>query len=117
MTPETKTGRYANHRDLGVTAEEYAILRQLNRPAKVQRYLDAVPINSEIGGETILSVREVLRQRRAHCIEGEAVSNRPERVDSECWPWRKQFERLRQRRPRMTSRLSVPCFPICQSRA
>ena len=31
---------------------------------------DLIPQNFEIGGETCLSVREVLRQRRAHCIEG-----------------------------------------------
>ena len=29
-----------------------------------------MPANFEIGGQTCLSVREVLRRRRAHCIEG-----------------------------------------------
>ena len=33
-----------------------------------------MPANHEVGGETILSVREVLRQRRAHCIEGAFVA-------------------------------------------
>jgi hypothetical protein len=27
-------------------------------------------MNHEVGGETMLSVREVIRQRRAHCVEG-----------------------------------------------
>ena len=70
VTPETRAERYASRTELGVTAQEYAILRQLNRPAKIQTFLDAIPANREIGGETILSVREVLRQRCAHCIEG-----------------------------------------------
>ncbi len=74
MTPETKAGRHASRKQLGVTAEEYAILRQLNHPAKIQIFLDAIPTNREIGGETILSVREVLRQRRAHCIEGAFIA-------------------------------------------
>jgi len=74
MTPKAKTGRYASRTDLGVTADEYAILRRLNRPSKIQTFLDAIPTNREIGGETILSVRQVLLQRRAHCIEGALVA-------------------------------------------
>ena len=68
------TIRFANREVLGVTAAEYALLRPLTRPTKIQAFLDAIPINREIGGETILSVREVLRQRRAHCIEGAFVA-------------------------------------------
>ena len=47
---------------------------KLTRPEKIQAFLNAIPSNREIGGETILSVREVLRQRRAHCIEGAFVA-------------------------------------------
>jgi len=36
--------------------------------------VDALPVNHEVGGETVLSVREVLRQRRAHCIEAAFVA-------------------------------------------
>lgn len=64
------TRRYARREDLGLTRGEYAVLRRLSTPQKIQAYLNAVPINHEVGGETILPVREVLRQRRAHCIEG-----------------------------------------------
>src|ERR1051326_887861 len=56
--------------DLGLTRGEFAKLRRLDTPQKIQAFLNAVPINHELDGETILSVREVLRQRRAHCIEG-----------------------------------------------
>ena len=50
------------------------ILRRLDTPPKIQAFINAIPINHEIGGETMLSVREVLRQRRAHCIEAAFVA-------------------------------------------
>jgi len=59
----------ARREKLGLTRAEFAILRRLDTPQKIQAFLTAIPANHEIGGETILSVREVLRQRRAHCIE------------------------------------------------
>jgi hypothetical protein len=55
---------------LGLTVREHSLLRRLDTPYAIQAYLNAIPINHEIGGETVLSVREVIRQRRAHCIEG-----------------------------------------------
>ena len=73
MTPD-RNRRFASREDLGFSRAEFAVLRQLTRPEKIQAFLDAIPINREIGGETILSVREVLRQRRAHCIEGAFVA-------------------------------------------
>ncbi|MEJ0049261.1 MAG: hypothetical protein WDN04_26485 [Rhodospirillales bacterium] len=62
--------RAARAADLGLTRGEYATLRRLNTPQKIQSYLNAVPVNHEPDGETVLSVREVLRLNRAHCIEG-----------------------------------------------
>jgi hypothetical protein len=64
----------ARRRDLGLDAREFALLRRLSTPAKVQAFLNAVPTNHEIGGETTYSVREVLRRRRAHCIEAAFVA-------------------------------------------
>ena len=66
--------RRARREDLGLTRREFAILRRLDTPQKIQAFLNAIPINHEIGGETMLSVRQVLRQRRAHCIEGAFVA-------------------------------------------
>jgi hypothetical protein len=66
--------RIARREDLGLTPREYATLRRLDTPAKIQAFLNDIPCNHEIGGETVLSVREVLRQRRAHCIEGAMVA-------------------------------------------
>ncbi|MGH6891333.1 MAG: hypothetical protein ACREEP_03640 [Dongiaceae bacterium] len=69
MTTEAHS-RSARRRDIGLSEREFSILKRLSTPQEIQDYLNAIPINHEIGGQTILSVREVLRQRRAHCIEG-----------------------------------------------
>ena len=66
--------RFARAADLHLTPREFALLRRLKNPAGIQAFINAIPINHEIGGETVLSVREVLRQRRAHCIEGAMVA-------------------------------------------
>ena len=66
--------RFARREDLGLTRSEFATLRRLSTPQKIQDFLSAWPQNFEPGGETCLSVREVLRQRRAHCIEGAMVA-------------------------------------------
>jgi hypothetical protein len=68
------TRRSARREDLGLTRVEFAVLRRLDTPQKIQLFINAIPANHEIGGETILSVREVLRQGRAHCIEGAFVA-------------------------------------------
>lgn len=53
----------------GLTKEELRILKQLDRPWKIQDFLERIPINFEQRGDTCLSPRRVLRERRAHCIE------------------------------------------------
>jgi len=57
-----------------LSPRDFAVLRRLSTPQKIQAFLNAIPANHELGGETILSVRQVLRQRRAHCIEGAFVA-------------------------------------------
>jgi hypothetical protein len=64
----------AGRDDVGLTAREFALLRPLSTPQKVQAFIDAIPANHELGGETTYSVREVLRNRRAHCIEAAFVA-------------------------------------------
>ncbi|HEY4525823.1 MAG TPA: hypothetical protein VJL32_01850, partial [Candidatus Paceibacterota bacterium] len=56
--------------DLGFNKGELSILRKLRTPHKIQDFLDAIPINFETGGETCMSPRRVLREKRAHCMEG-----------------------------------------------
>ncbi len=66
--------RAARAEDLGLAPGEYRTLARLVTPEKIQAFLNAIPCNHEFGGETVLSVREVLKQRRAHCIEGAMVA-------------------------------------------
>ena len=60
--------RFARREDLGLTRREFAILQRLATPQQIQSFLNAICINHETDGETILSVREVLAQRRAQRI-------------------------------------------------
>lgn len=62
--------RFARREDLGLTAAEFAVLARLDSPRKIQSFVYALDQNFEVGGETCQTVREVLRTRRAHCIEG-----------------------------------------------
>ena len=62
--------RYARREDLGLTTREFAVLQRLHSPQRIQSWLNGITINHELDGETVLSAREVLRQKRAHCIEG-----------------------------------------------
>ena len=48
---------------------ERALIAWLNTPAKVQRWLNALPYNTEKGGETQHSFRPVVRLGTAHCME------------------------------------------------
>jgi hypothetical protein len=62
--------RFARREDLGLTPQEFAILRRLDTPRKIQHFLYALGQNFELKGDTCRPVREVLRSRTAHCIEG-----------------------------------------------
>jgi len=66
--------RPASRAELGLERAAYAALRALDTPQKIQSFVTAIPINHELGGETLLSVSEVLAQRRAHCIEAAFVA-------------------------------------------
>lgn len=54
---------------LALTKAERALIRKLDTPAKVQRWLNTLPYNTETGGETQRSFRPVARLRKAHCME------------------------------------------------
>jgi len=66
--------RRATRDQLSLGSREFALLAGLSTPPRIQKFINAIPVNHEADGETILSVREVLRQRRAHCIEGAFVA-------------------------------------------
>lgn len=53
-----------------LTPTEHRAFQKLNSPPKIQDFLDTLPINFELDGETYMSPRRVLRERTAHCFEG-----------------------------------------------
>lgn len=72
--PIREKKRFARREDLGLTKGEYRRLAILRTPARIQAFLNAIPINFETDGETLHSVRSVLAHRRAHCMEGAFVA-------------------------------------------
>jgi len=62
--------RFARREDLGLTRAEFAVLRRLNTPRKIQAFLGGLKQNFEPDGDTCRPVRTVLRVKNAHCIEG-----------------------------------------------
>lgn len=68
--PGMRRKRFARREDLGLTPAEFAVLRRLDTPQKIQAFLYGLKQNFEVGGETCHSVRDVLHHRAAHCIEG-----------------------------------------------
>ena len=59
---------------LDIDPTEFKILKSLSNPRKVQDFLDTIPINYEKKGETYMSPRRTLREKRAHCIEGALIA-------------------------------------------
>lgn len=58
----------------GFDAKEMKILRSLRTPRKVQDFLDTLAMNFEEHGDTLMSPRRVLREKKAHCMEGALVA-------------------------------------------
>jgi hypothetical protein len=61
--------RHPTPADLGLTADEGRVLGALATPQHVQEFVVGLHANFEEEGDTLRSVRGVLRHRRAHCIE------------------------------------------------
>jgi len=53
-----------------LTEEEEKILKKLDTPRKIQDFLDKLEINFEEKGDTCMSPRRVLKEKKCHCIEG-----------------------------------------------
>ena len=54
---------------LPLTRAERQVIDRLRSPLAVQGWLNALPYNSERGGETLRSFRGVVRTGTAHCLE------------------------------------------------
>jgi hypothetical protein len=55
--------------ELPFTAAERRVIARLRTPSAVQAWLNALPYNTERGGETLRSFRGVVRTGTAHCLE------------------------------------------------
>lgn len=63
------TRRYRNTLRALLTPVERRLFARLDTPQKIQDFLDRVPANFELSGDTVLSPRQVIKQRLAHCAE------------------------------------------------
>jgi len=52
------------------TSREWRIIQSHKTPERVQQYLKTIPYNRELSGGTCYSFRRVVRENRAHCLEG-----------------------------------------------
>lgn len=67
-----------------LTPAELAVFRrELNTGPRIQQFLDDIPYNTEVDGETFRSPRRVLRDRTANCIEGAVLAATALRVQGE----------------------------------
>lgn len=57
-------------KDSGFTQSEWKKLSSLKTPEKIQDYINKLPFNFELKGETYMSPRKVLKSEHAHCFEG-----------------------------------------------
>src|SRR5277367_1382371 len=72
-TPSTRATAFGMK--LGLTRAQAAALARLKTPERIQDYINTIPINFELGGDTCLPAAEALRQNRAHCIEGAFIAS------------------------------------------
>ena len=53
-----------------LTPAEHRVFTRLDTPQKIQVFLDRLPVNFSLEGDTAMSPRRVLDTRMAHCAEG-----------------------------------------------
>ena len=53
-----------------LTPAERRVFARLDTPQKIQNFLDRLPANYELDGDTAMSPRRMLQTRVAHCAEG-----------------------------------------------
>ena len=61
-------------RGTGLSKSELRLLAPLDSPARIQDFVNSLRRNFELDGETCLSPRRVLRERKAHCVEGAVLA-------------------------------------------
>ena len=53
-----------------LSPREHRLFARLDTPQKIQTFLDRLPVNFSLNGDTAMSPRRVLQTRMAHCSEG-----------------------------------------------
>jgi hypothetical protein len=53
-----------------LTPAEHRLFARLDTPQKIQDFLDKLPVNFSLEGDTAMSPRRVLKTQMAHCAEG-----------------------------------------------
>ena len=53
-----------------LSPREHRLLARLDTPQKIQTFLDKLPVNFSLDGDTAMSPRRVIEARMAHCAEG-----------------------------------------------
>lgn len=64
------TPAYRNALRALLTPAERRLFARLDTPQKVQTFLDRLPANFELDGDTVMSPRRTLQARLAHCADG-----------------------------------------------
>ena len=57
------------------TKEEIKLFQKLNSPKKIQDYINSLKINFQNKKETCMSPRQVLKAKKAHCMEGAMLAS------------------------------------------
>jgi len=70
MTARMTSPRYRNALRALLTPAERRLFARLDTPQKIQTFIDRLPANYELDGDTVMSPRRMLRTRLAHCAEG-----------------------------------------------
>ncbi len=67
----------------GLEKEELNILKNLNSPIKIQEFLNKLETNFEENGDTCMSPKIVLREKKCHCMEGSILAALVLRINRE----------------------------------
>lgn len=70
--------RQNGHESFNLSSADLRVLRSLKTPARIQRFIDAVPYQY---ADTAWSPQRVLRERKGHCMEGALLAAAALRVN------------------------------------
>lgn len=70
--------RRNGHESFNLSSADLRVLRSLKTPARIQRFIDAVPYQY---ADTAWSPQRVLRERKGHCMEGALLAAAALRVN------------------------------------